>query len=135
VSQSASQAAAFYREVALAGAVWTIRDAGGFPAPKDSEGRRAQPFWSSRSRAEKVVATVAAYSSFSIVEIAWTEFSERWIPGLARDGILVGVNWSGARATGYDVEPAEVLANVTGLSNREDPLQASGVIVTPGSEE
>jgi hypothetical protein len=114
VTQSASQAAAFYREVALAGAVWTIRDADGFPAPKDSEGRRAHPFWSSRSRAEKVIATVPAYTSFSVVEIAWTEFCERWIPGLARDGIFVGVNWSGARATGFDVEPAAVLANVAG---------------------
>jgi hypothetical protein len=114
VSQSASQAAAFYREVALAGAVWTIRDAGGFPAPKNSEGRRVQPFWSSRKRAERIIATVAAYSSFSVVELAWTEFSERWIPGLAKDHILIGVNWSGARATGYDVEPEDVLANVAG---------------------
>jgi hypothetical protein len=114
VGQSASQAAAFCRDVASAGAVWTIRDAGGFPAPKNSEGRRAQPFWSSRSRAERIIATVPAYSGFSVVEIAWTEFAERWIPGLARDRILVGVNWSGARATGYDVEPEEVLANVAG---------------------
>ena len=114
MSQSATQAAAFYREVAVNGAVWTICDAGGFPAPKNSEGRRAQPFWSNRSRAEKIVATVPAYSAFSVVEIAWTEFVERWIPGLARDRILVGVNWSGARATGYDVEPEDVLANVAG---------------------
>lgn len=114
MSQSASQAAAFYREVALTGSVWTIRDGGGFPAPENSEGRRAQPFWSSRRRAERIIATVPAYSSFSIVGIGWTEFSERWIPGLAKDGILVGVNWNGARATGYDVEPMDLLANVAG---------------------
>jgi hypothetical protein len=114
MSQSASQAAAFYREVALAGAVWTVRDAGGFPAPKTSSGRRAMPFWSSRHRAEKIVATVPDYSSFTVVEIAWTDFSERWVPDLTKDGLLVGVNWSGARATGYDVEPRDVLANVAG---------------------
>jgi hypothetical protein len=114
MSQSASQAAAFYREVARAGAVWTIRDAGGFPAPVTSEGRHAQPFWSSRSRAERIVATVPAYASFSVVEIKWTDFRDRWIAGLARDGLLVGVNWSGARATGYDVQPEQVLANVSG---------------------
>jgi hypothetical protein len=116
MTQAASQAVAFYREVATVGSVWTIRDAGGFPSPKNSEGRRAQPFWSSRSRAERVVATVPAYASFVVVEIRWEDFCERWIPGLTRDGILVGVNWSGARAKGYDIEPDQVLANVRGAA-------------------
>jgi hypothetical protein len=114
VGQSASHAAAFYREVAASGSVWTVRDSNGFPAPKNSQGRRAQPFWSSRSRAERIVATVAAYSEFAVVEISWVEFSERWIRGLRKDGILVGVNWSGTEATGYDVEPEQVLVNVRG---------------------
>jgi hypothetical protein len=34
---------------------------------------------------------------------------------LERDGVLVGVNWSGARATGYDVKPSEVVANVNAV--------------------
>ncbi len=33
---SASQAAAFYREVARTRKVWTVRDAGGYPAPENS---------------------------------------------------------------------------------------------------
>jgi len=37
------------------------------------------------------------------------EWIARWLPGLQDDGILVGLNWSGARATGYDVEPGAVL--------------------------
>ena len=114
MSQSAPQAAAFYREIASGGSVWTLRDSTGFPAPKNSEGRRAQPFWSSRGRVERIIASVPAYSSFSVVEIRWTEFCERWIPGLAKDRILVGLNWSGAHATGYDVEPEDVLLNVRG---------------------
>jgi hypothetical protein len=114
VTQSAPHAAAFYREVASTGSVWTIRDSGGFPAPMNSDGHRAQPFWSSRSRAERVIATVPAYSGFSVVEIRWTEFCERWIPGLTRDHILVGVNWSSSQATGFDMEPGNVLANVRG---------------------
>ena len=36
------------------------------------------------------------------------EFRDRWIPGLTKDGLKVGVNWSGARALGYDIDPAEV---------------------------
>jgi hypothetical protein len=30
------------------------------------------------------------------------------LPGLAQDSLLVGVNWSGKRATGYDLKPDEV---------------------------
>ena len=43
MSQAASQAAAFYRDVAETGRVWTIRDAGGFPAPVGGSGQRSQP--------------------------------------------------------------------------------------------
>jgi hypothetical protein len=53
MSAAASQAAAFYREVAKMRVVWTIKDAGGFPAPQTSEGR-AQPFWSSRGERERM---------------------------------------------------------------------------------
>ncbi|RPH67238.1 MAG: hypothetical protein EHM78_21965 [Myxococcaceae bacterium] len=35
-----------------------------------------------------------------------------WLPGLERDGRLVGVNWSGNTASGYDVTPSEVRARV-----------------------
>jgi len=110
VSQAGSQAAAFYSDAAQAGAVFTVRDAAGYPAPKTSEGVRAQPFWSSRSRAERIVFTVAAYAGFEVEEIALDAFLEKWLPGLERDGLRVGVNWSGPRATGYDVEPDAVRA-------------------------
>lgn len=49
------QAAAFYRDVAADGAVWTIRDSGGYSASETLEARRAQPFWSSRRRAETAI--------------------------------------------------------------------------------
>src|SRR5262245_53577377 len=43
MSQAASQAWAFYREVAKTRLVWTVRDECGFPAPMTSSGKRAQP--------------------------------------------------------------------------------------------
>ncbi|WP_201455265.1 DUF2750 domain-containing protein [Xanthomonas massiliensis] len=67
--QSASQTAAFYREVLEHGFVWTIRDEGGFTAPLGAGGERAQPFWSSRVRVERVSAAVAAYRGLTLVEI------------------------------------------------------------------
>jgi hypothetical protein len=104
MSQAASQASAFYRDVAKTRLVWTICDEGGYPAPKTSSGQRAQPFWSSLSRVEKIIKTVPAYAGFKPVEISWDEFCSKWIPELTQDGLLVGVNWSGKGAVGYDME-------------------------------
>ncbi len=114
--QSASQAAAFYREVANSGLVWTLRDESGFPAPINTSGERAQPFWSSRARVEQIIATVAAYQSFVPVQIELAAFLVRWVPGLTKDGILVGINWTGDRATGYDIAPAQVAERIAGAS-------------------
>ena len=112
MSQSASQASSFYKEVAINLMVWTVKDGGGFPAPINSEGKRVQPFWSSLSRAQNIIKNVSAYSKFEPVEISWEEFSIKWVPGLSRDGLLVGVNWSGNSAIGYDIEPEEVMKNI-----------------------
>ncbi|RJP71724.1 MAG: DUF2750 domain-containing protein [Comamonadaceae bacterium] len=115
MSQSSSQAWAFYREVAASATLWTVKDAGGYPAPLTAEGRRAQPFWSSRSRAETVISEVPAYSGFVPDAISWEKFCASWVDGLERDGMLVGVNWSGPRATGFDMEPSELRRYVQAL--------------------
>ena len=88
--------------------MWGIRDSGGFPAPLNGDGQRAMPFWSLRSRAERVVSAVPAYADFEVVEVSLDDFRTRWLPGLERDGLRVGLNWSGSRATGYDLEPSDV---------------------------
>lgn len=115
VSTAAAHAAAFYRDVAKTRVLWTIKDAGGFPAPRTAEGR-AQPFWSSRSRAERVIETVPAYTRFEPVEVSWAEFAADWVPDLTKDGIRVGVNWSGPSATGYDLTAEEVVRNVEAVA-------------------
>jgi hypothetical protein len=112
VSTSAAQAAAFYREVLREQSVWTIRDDAGYPAPLNADGERTQPFWSLRTRAEHVVTQVPAYAGFRVEEILLDPFRERWLSGLEKDGIRVGLNWSGARATGYDIAAADVERNL-----------------------
>ncbi len=112
MSQSASQAAAFYRDVARTRVVWTIKDKGGFPAPKTADGTRAQPFWSSRSRIERVKKVAPAYAGFVPYEVPWQKFCDHWVPNLTTHGLRVGVNWSGAHVRGYDIEPAQVQRNV-----------------------
>jgi hypothetical protein len=110
MSLSGAHRAAFRRDVPRDGRVFSIRDRAGFPIAKDADGTRALPFWSKQSRAAKVAAQVAAYRSFEVVEIGLDDWTGRWLPGLERDGLLVGINWAGPRATGYDVPPAEVAA-------------------------
>ena len=105
MGQSASQAHAFYRDVAQTGTVWTIRDEGGFPVPLKEDGKRAQPFWSTLGRVKKIIKNVPTYNAFEPVELSWEQFRSQWLPGLEKDGHLVGVNWSGQYATGYDLEP------------------------------
>jgi hypothetical protein len=119
MTQAASQAWAFYRDVAKNKKVWTIRDAGGFPAPRTMEGKRSQPFWSSLSRVEKIIKNVPAYAGFEPYEISWFDFCRAWVPGMTKDGLLVGVNWSGDKALGYDLEPNQVQESVEAVMNEE----------------
>jgi hypothetical protein len=112
MGQSASQAAVFYRDVAKNLRLWTCRDEQGFPQPKTSFGGRAQPFWSSLSRVQRIIKTVPAYGIFEPYELTWTEFETVWVPDLQANGVKVGVNWSGKGATGYDIDPDDVVANV-----------------------
>ncbi len=112
MSVSSTHAAEFYREVAASGIVWAIKDSGGFPAPQNSDGARAMPFWSSESRALSIIRNVSAYQGFAPAAIEWAVFCERWVPGLTRDGLLVGINWSGATAKGFDISPADLERNV-----------------------
>jgi Protein of unknown function (DUF2750) len=108
MTQSASQATAWRTDVRASGRVWTVEDDDGIPAPINADGRRSMPFWSTRSRVERIIAAVPAYAGFRPCELTVEEFGTRWLEDLERDGLLVGINWSGAAATGYDVEPAEV---------------------------
>jgi hypothetical protein len=50
------------------------------------------------------------------------------VPDLKRDGYLVGLNWSGAHALGYDLEPDDVVANVgAAIEGRVNPFRRNGV--------
>jgi hypothetical protein len=112
MGQSASQAHQFYEAVARTRMLWTCQDEVGFPQPKTWLGQRAQPFWSSRSRVQKIIKTVPAYKDFLPYELTWDEFLAEWIPDLNADDVNVGVNWSGKRAVGYDICADDLVVNV-----------------------
>jgi hypothetical protein len=127
MTQASSQAWAFYRDVAKNRRLWTIRDSGGYPVQMTSSGTRAQPFWSSLSRVQKIIKTVTAYAGFSPEEVSWDKFCAKFVPGLTNDRYLVGVNWSGPRALGYDMEPKRLQECVEAIIEQNEekrPKQA-----------
>ena len=128
VSQAASQAAIFYRDVAKNLRLWTVEDDDGVPAPKNREGTRCMPLWSSQGRVEKIIKTAPAYSTFRPLEMSWDAFILEWAPDIAHNGMLVGVNWSGSHALGYDLDPRDLIGNVTHFINNpaRDPRTHSG---------
>lgn len=131
MGRSAKAADEFYDEVLRHGVVWTIRDDGGCPAPMTAEGRRSQPFWSTRERAGRIIRQVPAYAGFDAVSIQLSTFLARWLPDLRDEGLLVGVNWSGKQATGFDVDPSDVVVNL-GVREAPVPADSSANASTPG---
>ncbi len=108
MSLSGAHKAAFRREAPPEGRVFSIRDDGGYLIAQDDEGHRALPFWSKSSRAKRAVTQVAAFEGFDVVEIPLDDWLREWLPGLERDGVLIGLNWAGPRATGFDLPPLQV---------------------------
>jgi Protein of unknown function (DUF2750) len=102
----------FYAKTLREQVVCTVRDVGCFPAPPGDDGRRGQPFWSWRSRIEQIVRPGSVDAGMQQFEINLVEWRKRWLPGLERDGVVVRVSWSGDRASGFDVEPADVERNL-----------------------
>lgn len=115
---SAAQTDAFYAEALEAGEVWTLRDADGYPAPLGTADARAMPFWSRPSRVQHIIDNIPAYRAFEPTSVSLSDWRSRWLPGLAKDGLLVGLNWSGGTATGYDVASEDVERNLAARQNR-----------------
>ncbi|NDK05859.1 hypothetical protein LKM2_1831 [Leptospira kirschneri serovar Mozdok] len=115
-NQSSAQFHQFFIEIKKHKKVWTLRDESGFSSPITISGKRAMPFWSSLNRVQTVIDHVDAYSLFKTYEISFQNFMDRWLPGLKNDNLLVGINWTGSEATGYDLEPEKVLEYLNDLN-------------------
>ncbi len=114
MSQSASQAAAFYRDVAEHGKVWVLGDGEGNVAiTKTSDGDEVTPVWSSESRLRKTLPRLdEGFQQDEPTEMSWDDFCDLYVEEFDADGVLLGINWSGENATGYDIPAKEVVANV-----------------------
>ncbi|MFB9237040.1 DUF2750 domain-containing protein [Plantactinospora siamensis] len=106
MSQSGSQAAAFFREVARNQVVWFVRDDEGSPAPITSNGKRAAPYWSTLARAQRAAEIWGR--GLRVESMSLEQWQNRELPDLARDGFLLGINWTGARLVGWEFTVGEV---------------------------
>ncbi|WP_237350479.1 MULTISPECIES: DUF2750 domain-containing protein [Rhizobium] len=95
-----------------------MRDRDGFPTSTNASGETAMPFWSSEERAMSIIKTIPAYGEFTPEPISLPVFIERWLPGLQKDGMFCGLNWSGADATGYDLPPADLMARLAAAQGK-----------------
>jgi hypothetical protein len=114
---AAVQAHAFYRQVAETGKLWMLSGPSGGAATIRSGNGRVMPLWSSKSRIEKIIASVDGYSRNGILETTWSRFKREWVPTLVEEGVLVGVNWAGPNANGYEM-PVEVLVKAVAERKR-----------------
>ena len=110
MSQSGSQAAAFFREIARHRLVWFVRDDQGSPTPKNDSGQRVLPYWSSQARARRAAAIWGhGLRAESLPLDVWRTAA---LPDLADDDLLVGINWTGPRLVGWEFTVAEVLNRI-----------------------
>ncbi|MFG2767657.1 DUF2750 domain-containing protein [Streptomyces rubiginosohelvolus] len=107
MSQSGSQAAAFFQGVRESRVVWLVRDDDGSPTHLSADGTRSLPFWSTSPRAQKA-ATIWG-RGLRVDSMPLDMWCGLVLPDAARDGLVIGINWSGPRLVGWSFTPGEVL--------------------------
>ena len=63
--------------------------------------------------------TTSRTSTAEPTPVPLEEWRTRWLPGLAKDQLLVGLNWSGGQATGLDLEPNAVEGNLAAREGKD----------------
>lgn len=111
MSIAAVQAPTFYEQVIAEDRVFTFLAQGNFLVFPVAVGE-VVPFWSSRARLDQVTSQHAKYRAYTADEIRLPEFLAKTLPLLRREKIRIGVNWSGARLTGYDIAVEELERNL-----------------------
>jgi hypothetical protein len=104
----------FIRRVVASGQVWGLKNADGWcntPSNGDDEEgetnevRDVLPVWSDHAYAKQCAKD--EWSDYEPTPIPLEGFLRAWLPGMARDGVLVGTNWN-AHLIGLEVEPLEL---------------------------
>jgi hypothetical protein len=111
MSVAAAQASKFYEQVVVDGKVFTFMDDDSFLVFRKND-KEVIPFWSSRTRLEKIAKMHPKYSSSVIFEFSLAEFMNKTLLQLEEENICIGVNWSGPRLVGYNIPISELRTNI-----------------------
>jgi hypothetical protein len=111
MNSAAAQYDIFRKQVVTEESVFTFRDAGRLLVYRVDPDGDTIPFWSSRSRLETIQSRFPKYADWQTAELGLADFW-RMLDKLERDDVSVGVNWSGARLTGYNVKAADLRAGI-----------------------
>jgi hypothetical protein len=111
MSVAAMQARKFYEQVVAEGQAFTFCAEGDLVVYPVGE-NEVVPFWSSRARLLTIQESHPKYRAYLIDETPLAEFRDAILLRLQAQGILVGVNWSGPRLTGYNLPVADLRRNL-----------------------
>ena len=97
----------FFDRIVATGELFTFMDDEGIVTPKNQDGERAMPYWSSLQGVHGLLSTLDGDMGYRPIRIALAEFERAWLPGIARDGYLIGIDWVGKPPSGYDLPPQD----------------------------
>lgn len=109
MSIAAAQSSQFVPQAQAAQSVFTFTSSGGDYLVFRVRDFDTIPFWSTRSRLERICQLHPKYRTYVKVELSLERFLA-WLPQLAADRMHIGINWSGKRLTGYNVPATDLLA-------------------------
>ncbi len=72
-------------------------------------------FWSDRADAKRARKT--QFKEYEVAEVSLLEFTFKWLPGMAEDEVLAGVNWTVGNPAGPELDPEQL---------QDDLLEAMG---------
>lgn len=74
-------------------------------------------FWSDRAYAKQCARD--EWSDYEPAQIPIGDFTEAWLPGLNRDGLLVGTNWN-VHLIGLEIQPLNLKAELNSRANQDN---------------
>ncbi|MFI1361146.1 DUF2750 domain-containing protein [Streptomyces sp. NPDC020898] len=113
MSQSGSQAAAFFRDARRSGVVWLVRDDEGSPTHLAADGTRSLPYWSTSARAARAAKIWG--NGLRVESMPLDIWRDRELPAVTAEGLVIGINWSGPRLVGWSFTPVEVLRRLAAV--------------------
>ena len=102
----------FIERAIAAETVWALKGDSGFAFCESNEagGKDVIVFWSDRAYAER--ARKSEFAEYEPHALSLFDFLFRWLPGMSRDGVLAGTNWTGA-LIGIESDPKELQDQIT----------------------